>query len=427
MTTEQKTQTGDLTRRWLGKWWLPGQPDKPIHGELRVDNSLKLTLTLQGILVQASANAKFSLAPIILGESITGDIMTLENCLETGGQTANKDVLSESQVLTVRFALMGRHYPTAEEVGENRLDVKLTTLQEFINKREIRFREGTKKGDTIVEHDLPDDILVSSSQDPFRMTFNALFAPGAFSVSLQQTTKAVFSKASRISLREHSRLIQSLTDFLAFVSQMKTTVTNACYTIPRTDTNDFGKEIAILSSDYNPFAESKAKAYKMLFTLPDIGPERFTGIWDRWCTLEKDFRPVLHYYLHEVTEHTPYVFTSILNLSRALEVYHRQSTGQKNRKNSDRVKDVWEKQPACIKAILGEKDSFASQTVEARDHHTHYDKPYDQDLESEVILCGKLKVLLTSILLGELGFSHNEVEKIAQTKARHFLLPTVVK
>jgi len=127
-------------------------------------------------------------------------------------------------------------------------------------------------------------------------------------------------------------------------------------------------------------------------------------------------------------ERSPYPFHRILNLARALEVYHRQSVRQKGHLD-DRMRHLWERQPPRIQQLLGDKEAFADQAADSRDHYTHYNhRDYEADTGSEAILAAKLRMLLTSVILQELGFTNHEIEKMAATRrgGYAFQLPTVV-
>lgn len=416
-------------RKWLGRWWLPDTPGEKVPGELVVDGPHRMRLTLQGVLGQILSGSPSKRIPIILGETASAETLTLEECLQVELRSVSRDIFCQSQVLSARFAVLGKHYPRDEEVGETTLELTLPALQEWCDKWRIGNTEQKLK-DAKIEYSRPDDILVPSSRDPFEVTFATSFDPGRFTATLSQSAVAVFASKDRISLRELGRLVRNLSDFLTFVSQEKASLAKASYVLPEEVAWGYHERAEVLT----PFNEvpvgAVVPAYRMLFSLTDIGEERFPRVWNEWCRIEKDIRPALHYYLHELSDYTPYTFIRILDLSRALEVWHRKATaGKKFKCLLDRMKNTWERQPATIRKILGDKEAFARLAADARNYHTHYNRIYNPEIETEVILAARLRILMTSILLQELGFSEAEIGKMATEGLRSnaFQLPTVVK
>ena len=157
--------------------------------------------------------------------------------------------------------------------------------------------------------------------------------------------------------------------------------------------------------------DTKVACHDMLFTLSDVRA-RIVEVWDNWCRLEEDYRPIIHYYLGDLTQRSPYPFHRILNLSRAVEVYHRKAvkgTGHLD----ERMRCLWERQSSRMQELLGKKDTLAKQVLNARHYYTHYNRDYSEDAGSEAVLAIRLGILLTSIILQELGFSNDEIDQMA--------------
>ena len=99
---------------------------------------------------------------------------------------------------------------------------------------------------------------------------------------------------------------------------------------------------------------------------------------------------------------------------------------------------LWEQMPECLRQILGERKIFSKSAADARNQYTHYNpsaySAYHNESElrptvtDEVMLAEKLRILLSGILLLELGFSHNDIADIVidPCRGRFFRMPKMV-
>ena len=91
------------SRNWLGEWWLPGRPATKISGELQANDDGKVRLHLIGELTAPRKDGETRRLPIVLGESNTGDLVTLVDCLDCGRSHRLRNTHRVNQTLLPRF------------------------------------------------------------------------------------------------------------------------------------------------------------------------------------------------------------------------------------------------------------------------------------------------------------------------------------
>ncbi len=245
-----------------------------------------------------------------------------------------------------------------------------------------------------------------------------------FAIDIRQSTTACFSSAAGISLARALNLVRNLTDLLTFVSRKQAGVTKAEFCA--TPDNLFSEgRVEVLHNDFAIVEQpAEARVYEMMFNLGDHQDSAAT-IWDGWCRLEERHRPLLHSYLGNLVHRSPYPFHQILDLSRAAESYHRRTFASKGRKLWQILHDLAEKQPASVKGLIGGLEAFSKSCANTRHYYAHYDREYAGNVEQEILLALRLQILLTSIILRELGFSSEQIDAIAKDyhRGRAFRLP----
>jgi hypothetical protein len=93
-------------KRFVGKWWLPGSPDRAVGGVLEVDSaSSRLRLELTDRLLEQRPSAERT--PIIYGAANGREITLLESLPANGGRTTIAQVMTTTQVVRPRVALVG--------------------------------------------------------------------------------------------------------------------------------------------------------------------------------------------------------------------------------------------------------------------------------------------------------------------------------
>ena len=86
-----------------------------------------------------------------------------------------------------------------------------------------------------------------------------------------------------------------------------------------------------------------------------------------------------------------------------------------------RLRELWDKCPAAISGKLGAKNAFVGMTADTRNYWTHFGDDLKANAATGEELCYlvvKLRILIQTCLLQELGFNSNEVELLMSKPLR---------
>lgn len=197
-------------------------------------------------------------------------------------------------------------------------------------------------------------------------------------------------------------------------------------------------------------------AREMLFTLQQILNKK--RVLRTWFKRAQDLEPVYNLYFGTFYQ-KGYLNNELLNLTQALESYHRKTMvnlelpikehdkrinqilnsapeahklwlKQKLKYSNEptlrqRLRELWDKSPAAISAKLGAKNTFVGITVDTRNYWTHF----GDDLKAKAAtgedlfyLVVKLRILIQTCLLQELGFNSKEIEFLMSKQLRDISL-----
>jgi hypothetical protein len=125
-------------KRFVGNWWLPGETDRPVGGILEVDPaSSRLRLELTDKLLKQSPSGERT--PMIYGAASGREITLLESIPANGGHTTMAQVITTTQVVQPRVALVGvRLNHPLEEVFDG-LKTSMTGLTAFASRSGLDF------------------------------------------------------------------------------------------------------------------------------------------------------------------------------------------------------------------------------------------------------------------------------------------------
>jgi ApeA N-terminal domain 1 len=122
---------GDQVDPTQGMWWLPGRKNHAVQGTLSSEDGERYILAVTGFL-DPEPGPFPSEYPIILGVSHSGQLITLNNCVQRRRQ------LSLSGFPQVRYdeyrvqrALFDAHFPSADAVRFYRIDVRYSHLPDW--------------------------------------------------------------------------------------------------------------------------------------------------------------------------------------------------------------------------------------------------------------------------------------------------------
>ncbi|MCW5968645.1 MAG: hypothetical protein KIT57_09035 [Blastocatellales bacterium] len=129
-----------------GQFWLPQHPDQKVSGTIEFNGGSEIRLALSGLLGKLEENYGLNFTPeIILGDLddyractlLTNELLALEN--------------ESKSTFDTRYLLIGKHYPTREEIRLPNLSFELSHLAEWIGSLPVSVRFGDRtKGEPVI-------------------------------------------------------------------------------------------------------------------------------------------------------------------------------------------------------------------------------------------------------------------------------------
>lgn len=323
----------DSSRRFVGKWWLPGTATSPVGGVLDIapDGGLRLELTDQ--LLPGGMDPVG--AEVVHGHA-DGKQVTLLSCSPTnGGAITIAQVMTTTQVARVRVALIGVHLADANEELFDGLKVTITGLTPWAADSGIR-TEFTGSPDT---HDRIRttvkylDPLETTLTEPTPLTLGLVWeaksssALGAPSANLHSRTYRV---KEHVALRLLSprpqawnRLNSSavaMRDLMTIATQVPCRITGQTLLVAVEGPQEFREiELYYKSTSGWPDLEEKFYESQMIFTLAAVD---FAAITQRWFELRSTIGLPLDVLLGLDYQPVGYYENRLFNAASAAEGFH---------------------------------------------------------------------------------------------------------
>jgi hypothetical protein len=429
---------------YKGVWYLPEKPEDLVAGTLRFNPTEGAILELIGSFKDIQSMNRLTEHEIILGSC--GKKITLCKCSEISSQMQSEGVLSSTFYADLVF--VDHHFKRKEDIKFKTASIHFSHLNEWVHLTgfEIIFPTG-KKGVTI-NYALPDSVLLAEFEDwkisiELRAT-GPTIPPPKREMTIKEKThiKIEYLKATR-----HIQNFLSLATLnpvhpLTFEGQ-----TEACKLTMKEKTIYPPIEICF-RLQFPPTAPKAVFPQEMLFMFADM-QGKTQSILENWRKKQDTLKPVFDLYFSTLYNPKMYLEHEFLNMVQAIESYHRRTmknfemaedehtkrveeilkaapTGQKEwlkeqleysnePKLRRRLKELLEETPDNAHKIIKDSKSFIQKVVITRNYLTHYDeKLKDQAAQKEELLklTLKIKMLLETTFLKELGFDEDTIKKL---------------
>jgi len=208
-----------------------------------------------------------------------------------------------------------------------------------------------------------------------------------------------------------------------------------------------------------PKAPKTLLSFEMLFTFEDIS-EKFENVLKNWFEKAEMLKPVYDLYFGTLYNPRMYLQHEFLSMIRAVEAYHRLKFEGKYLSDEDyepiqerfkdiinklsveasfkealksklkygneyslrkRLKDLFVAYQEITQNFIKDEDNFINRVIDTRNYLTHYDKKLRSIADGKDLYCitQKLKIILQTCLLYELGFDRKEIKSIFLRNRRY--------
>lgn len=445
---------------YRGIWFLPERTRRRIGGVLKFTPGERVSLELDGVFQNFVDFGEFfgreGVDPIIiLGATPGGDEITLYKCFQ---KSTKGDAYS---LYLADVALIGKHFKKADDIKFEQLRVRFSNLQEWANIPGPKSRRTENTKEILIHCAEPISISLSTSEDKqinLETTWSAKFARSEASVHQRTYINVSFSTAQ--SLNGCIKLIRSVQDFLGIAMgkpPFPMEIEARDKTSPRSKSR-LRSKINVIFNPILTFDPKEKYSHEMLFTISDI-KERSDSFLTNWLVKGEALKPVYNLYFSNL--HSPFMYTEnrFINLTQALETYHRRIFGGKYLADDDYLNGLYQLflgvlpttidsdfrtslvkgklkyaneyslrkrlghllrifKPAFPDDIFNSSEGryqFVGRVVDTRNYLTHYDETNKDNVAEGTDLFyleQGLKVLMGVILLKEIGFELEEIKAL---------------
>lgn len=149
------------------------------------------------------------------------------------------------------------------------------------------------------------------------------------------------------------------------------------------------------------------------FTYDDI-KDRLPDVIERWNKMQDAWNAVLHRFFATTVHRELWANEIFLFLAQAIESLHRARFEETRVSFRKAAETAWQKSPAALQTLLGDRDRFVNQLLQSRNFWTHYGKREPDVLEGRdlVNLSEKLRWVIEAAVLVEIGIPEQNVAKV---------------
>lgn len=440
-----------------GIWFIPENPDNHLSGTLTFDPQTGIELELVGTLVSSRAHDNIHEPKVILGSTTDGKLVTLYRSFESSRSMSLPGMPTCKYV--VMYVLVGAHFEREEDLAFDTVRGRLKNLETWTSKFgfdvvETDFKTKTTK----VEYTLPAPIEFKVREHvKGKLNFRSSVPSSKYtnSATIEQMTEIIINHEKAVSLES---LLDDFFHFQNFITlgtfegshALTIQLSNKDVQERLTETITEPVLVEVLFQHSITVRPARHKIHwEFLFHYHDIA-DTFSTIVEGWYSNQTILRPVTDLLFDSFYKSGTFTENMFLNISQALETFHRRCRKNEVRPKADHEKMVqdivgttneehkeWLKgrlhfsnEPTLharldelvqelsnktLKKIIADKDTFVKDVKNSRNYYTHYDKSTERKAKKGAelfTLTERLKVVLVCAVLKQTGFSPDQIETL---------------
>ena len=443
-----------------GHWWFPSNPSLVIPGILTHSPS-EIKLHLMGVLTNETTFVEQFENEIILGLSTDGKPITLHKCSGihyefTGTEFSTSDYI-------VVFIFIGKHFSSRAEIQFKQIHLHLTHFDEWLRRSGF---QSSGSNPFSISYSLPETIKFQLNNQ-FSLSISFVVTSNRESVGEREEgvkQRAYFTVESNetVSFFSYEPILFDIKKFLSLACLHPVFPTQMVSSYPITE-NIPNTEI-FFSHPTMPDKIPEIHFSKMLFTFNDIS-NNLQQFFQNWINHREILEPIHNLYFATIYNAHTYLDQKFLQLSHALESYHRRTSNETEKSPQDhqtllddilssvpdshkewlegklqhsneislrkRLKRLLEQFPFVLEGYEHSQGDFVNFIVDTRNYLTHYSnisaKANLDDHDGLYTTCKYMELLIESCLLLTLGFTHVDIERfIANAKILKGMPPSPV-
>jgi len=458
---------------YTGKWRLPDNPDKKVHGTLKITPGEGAVLDLIGSFVPLPDSLPnsdfFRNSHTIFGFSSNGKKLSLFNCFLTQLPLHFPGFPVSS--FFVDTVLVGAYFQKIEDVKLKSISVYYSHLDEWVGISGFELgnlNQYTSRKELVVKYKKPRSIETNINGLKIKIgndfSFKTLSAPLKEIIMKERAFIAIEPSESKFFEEYTTDILYHIRNFLSLgVMEPVYPLTIVGSTEEDVDVGgDRDSKVEIFSDLRNiPKTIKELHPFDMLFTYVDIS-DRFEVLLKNWFEKASLLEPIYDLYFGTLYNPHLYLEFQFLSLIQAIESLHRRVYGGAYMPKEDyseiyenlftaipesldndhkeslksrlkygyefslrkRLRELLNKYKENFKDFVDitNNNTFISKVVDTRNYLTHHDKELkERAVEGEELytITQKLKILLEICLLTELGFTSEEIRNLFSKNRRY--------
>ena len=320
----------------LGIWWLPQNPKKEVGGNLEFSFKSGLRLQLSGTLddffehwdegeAVKPIGGRHKEYSIIHGLTVgKNKMITLLYCRQSGFSMGMPGIISER--ISPRFALIGEHFPTVENLNFQKVYIDYSGLSDWIKSSGFQLTIPKKSnGQKLFEnyqinYTYPENLNVQIRDLNISIKFN-FKAPVAINrkMVLEESTVFCIEKDEPCDIYKWLKdYIFPIRDLFSFATSIPNDIINVFI---YADKNKNGVELIFNQKIFGTDTSISHQLGKKLFVYEDL--ENFDTIFEYWLRLNNDLNEVANLYFNIIYSPELDQQNQFLNIVQAIEIFHR--------------------------------------------------------------------------------------------------------
>ena len=446
-----------------GIWWLPDAPANQTVGDLTLSDDSQPVLDLVGILKPPEHFNDHWSTPVVHGQPVKGQPVTLLACHETQWSLHGPGIITQ-RLAAFEGALIGIHLGSADDEVFDRVVVDVEHLGELVGRTGLSAEAVTideRLTGLAVRYDTPSALVARVGTAEIHLAAgwkSGVPSTGSMTLSETWSFEIVLDKPTTLSLLLGG-WVERIRDFVSFCADRPCAVTSVRVGGPVTLVpSGAGHRLAEV---HLPWIPSPTGALKTLHhedpvLLIPTDSDEFQSLMQKWVDVCEELEVVLD--LHYASDYAGFVYgeTRFMNAAQAIEAYHRRRFARapdeidlsrraiaieacpegarswledKLRYSHEpslrrRIKDLVAFAGAAVSPFWKsgkERSNLVTRLVDARNALTHWDPESTVDFDGRELrsLSAFLSLLLTACILRELGFTEEEASAALSRNRRY--------
>jgi len=468
-----------IESEYKGKWWLPNKARRKIDGTLIINPNCSGTLEIRGLLIQSPKGIGYfpevEKNQIILGLTSSGSKITLLNCRVTNTSYSSDGFHTQTYHIDTTF--IDLHVKTKEKIKFKEINIQFQYLDYLLKNSSIKksLNKETESLTIEIVKTVPIQLCTIDHFDiKVHTTSNVNFSSAASEkINVEGISLISIESEKERNYDEFLTLIYKIQTFLTFclsvpVFPTKISGISSLSTWKPTETSQpIPNQISIVTHWNDLFDASNPidiRRREIVFTINDT-QENITEIMRNWFIKSEEFNSIFELFFTTFFNPKMYLHHTFLTLAQCIESYHRKSQRYKNhvtnpedyqkrieivhtalKENSilnshqrrsiinwlkegnkpsleNRINQILKNYPTVFNFITGNDSRFAKTIADNRNHLTHLDPKPEvtyATYEQLYYLSLRMRLLLTLIILDEIGFKQKDIEEKIPRLARGF-------